>query len=106
MKKKKPDAPMTPPVFDRRPGDWPHIPPMRVPTYSFGQSLRDRYGFVGRVESIYADYWAALDAGVIPPAWFEVQARQPSTKDQVFYAITDPTGQEAMLVGENEASEA
>lgn len=109
-KKKKPplpdEAPPGAPVFDRRPGDWPHIPPTRTPCYDFGQSLRDRYGFVGRVEAIFADYWAAMDAGVAMPGWFEVQARPPSTKDQVFYALVDATGDGAVLVGEHEAREA
>ena len=106
MRSRKKQTPQALPIFDRRPGDWPHIPPARTAVYSFGQSLRDGYGFVGRVEAIFADYWAAMDAGVAMPGWFEVQARPPSTKDQVFYAIVDPSGDGAALVGENEAREA
>ena len=105
-KKKKPNAPLPTLRCDRRPGDWPHIPPARAPQYAFGQCLRDRYGFVGRVAAMFADYWAAIDGGVVTPGWFEVQAKPPSTKDQIFYAIEDPTGNVASLVGENEASEA
>jgi len=87
--------------FETRPSDEPHIPPTRVPKYSFGDVLRCA-DFVGRVDSIYADYWSALACGIVPAGWFEMQNRRPSTKDQVFYGLVALNGYGAILAGEME----
>ena len=103
--------------IERRPGPVPHVPPTRQPKWGFGQTLRARNaggrdpsgppeGFVGRVDTIYADYWAALDVFIVPPGWFEMQNVKPLTKDQIFYGLTALDGSGAILAGENDVEEA
>lgn len=91
--------------MEYRDGDLNSPPPRRTPKWGFGQTLRDKYGFVGRVDSMYADYYAATYCFVIPPDWFQAQQTTPSTKDQVFYGIVGLDGIGTSLVGENDAVE-
>ena len=78
-------------------------PPVRTPRWNFGATLRSQHGFVGAVDSIYADYWSARCCGIVPAKWFEDQRIPPSTKDQVFYGLVALDGVGAVLVGEREA---
>ena len=80
-----------------------HIPPTRTARYTFGQVL-ERGDFRGRISSIYADYWAALEALAVPSGWFEMQSKPISTKDQIFYGVIAMNGFGAALFGENDAT--
>jgi len=82
------------------------VPPSRTPKHSFGDVLRSHHDFVGAVDSIYADYYAARCSGIVPKGWFELQTKQPSTKDQIFYGLVALNGVGAVLVGENEVKKA
>jgi len=79
----------------------PHVPPLRTPRYMFGQVLK-RGDFTGRIDTIFADYWAALDGFCVPPGWFEEQEEPPETKDQVFYGLIAMDGEGAILAGERD----
>ena len=46
---------------------------------------------------MFADYEAALHAGIVSVNWFDIQKIPPSTKDQVFYHLV---GDGAVLAGE------
>lgn len=74
---------------------------LRVPKYNLGEFVRCR-DFYGFIDSIYLDYWAALDAFIIPEGWFEEQEHPISTKNQLFYGIvsTVPNGG-SILAGED-----
>jgi hypothetical protein len=99
-----------------RPGPQPHVPPKSVPKFALGAMLRAKTAidpeynggcpFVGRVEAIFADYWAARDVGVVRKGWFAVQKHKPKTKDQPFYSLVAIDGVGAVLVGETDAEEA
>lgn len=79
-------------------------PQKRVNKHSIGDQLGDPYGFVGVVDAIYADYYAARCNGVVSEGWFDSQEKPPSTKDQVFYSLVAQDGEGAVLVGEGEAT--
>lgn len=79
------------------------VPPWRPSKFSLGAKLITHHEFVGYVDAIYVDYWAARCSNVIPVGWFEVQDLPPSTKDQVFYSLVGEGGQGAVLIGESEA---
>ncbi len=74
------------------------------PKYEFGQILRDEHGFVGRVNAMYENYASVVNSFCVPPEWFEMQTKPPSTKSQIFYSIVALDGRGEVLVGENDAS--
>lgn len=77
-----------------------HRPPVRKAKYGLGDSLRTHHGFVGAVDVIYVDYWAAVNSFAVSEGWFECQEKQHSTKDQVFYSLVAFDGHGNVLVGE------
>ncbi len=87
--------------MEQRPTDRPWVAPKRTAKYTFGDVL-EATDFIGVVDSIYADYWAALDCFVIQPGWFEQLESPPSTKDQVFYGLNALDGESgSIVVGED-----
>lgn len=54
-------------------------------------SFKDGSVFIGRIDAVYADYWAAIEAGAVEEGWFEDLDSPPSTKDQVFYSVVGAT---------------
>lgn len=81
-----------------------HLVPKRRPYHGFGDVLRTATGFVGRVDAIFADYWAALDSGLITEGWFEAQRQPIATKDQIFYGLIAVDGVGAVLAAEFEVA--
>lgn len=79
----------------------PGIVSCRHPKYMLGEIVRRR-DFVGFIDTIYLDYWAALDAFIVPEGWFENQTYPISSKDQIFYGIVGDKGKGSILTGENE----
>jgi heat shock protein HspQ len=78
-------------------------PPTRTPKYTFGQTLEGQHGFVGRVDAMYADLYAAQDCFAVPEGWWDQLEKRPSTKDQIFYSLIAMDGEGAVLAGEAEA---
>lgn len=82
----------------------------RFPKYPLGCRLRNADGKVGLVDSIYADYRAALNSNIIGFGWLEAQGKKPTSTDQIFYSLImiekGPDGAEfisgAILAGEND----
>jgi hypothetical protein len=103
-------APQAMPPVERRPGN-PVRPKVRVPKLAPGAEVlvaANKHNDVPTkwiVQVIYADLYAAVDSFVVPPDWFDAQAKspiKPSTKDQIFYGLMREDGMAAILVGENE----
>lgn len=78
-------------------------PPKQENLYRLGDTLKTHHDFVGVVDAIYADYWAARNSNVISQGWFDLQEKKPCAKDQVFYSLVDRNGHGAVLIGEAEA---
>lgn len=78
-------------------------PGRKTPRFMIGDTLRTHHDFVGYVDAIYGDVWAAIDSGVIGLDWPVVQEKPPSSLDQIFYSLVALNGLGAVLVGEAEA---
>lgn len=77
---------------------------IRTPRYALGQLVREPYGEVGVVDTIYADLEAAHDkgfAGLNADAWYAAQRKRPKTpKTGIWYAVILASG--AVLAGEDD----
>lgn len=82
---------------------------MRFPKYPLGCRLREGER-IGIVDSIYADYRAAMNSNIIGYGWLEAQGKKPSSTDQIFYSliVIEKTADDrevvggAILAGEND----
>lgn len=72
----------------------------RRPKYALGDLLVSQHEFLGFVDVIYADLYAAMDAFAVDENWWDVQTIKPSSKDQIFYGLAAPNGKGAVLCGE------
>ena len=80
--------------------------PTRTPRWSFGARLVTRHDFVGVVDCIYVDYYAARGSNAVGQGWFEAQDLPPSTKNQIFYSLVGDNNSGAVLSGEQDIREA
>lgn len=76
------------------------FPIIRFPKYPLGISLA-RGGMVGVVDSIYADFYGAVDSIAVREDWWEAQEDKPSSKLQVFYGVNlyRRKGEQIVIVG-------
>lgn len=79
----------------------PNTPIMRRrPKYALGDLLVNQHDFIGHVDVIYADLYAAMDDFAVDENWWDIQTIKPSSKDQVFYGLAAPDGKGAAISGE------
>lgn len=75
---------------------------VRAPTFALGAAVVDITGRTGRVDSVYADLHAAIDAGVVPRRWYELQEKPPRTPPyRQWYGVILREGG-AVLAGEDD----
>ncbi len=72
----------------------------RRPKYALGDLLTTKHEFLGFVDVIYADLYAAMDAFAVDEGWWDALTIKPSSKDQVFYGLAAPSGKGGTLSGE------
>ena len=73
----------------------------RPPRFSPGELVVDRQGNAGRIDAIFADLQAAIDARAVPAGWYGMQVARPSTLPfRQWFSVILEDG--AILAGEDD----
>ena len=74
----------------------------RTPKFKLGQRVIERYGSLGVIDVVYANFASAVNALAVPSGWYEMQTRPPKTPKSGFWysVVLDEAG--AVLAGEDD----